>query len=87
MAVTIIFILLLLETGDWRRPRVACWRCGVDAKRKKSVIILLLLLIYYYRARARAGGTCLVAVLHAASVIRCWGRAAGAASVIVIVCW
>jgi len=30
-----------------------------------------------YRARARAGGTCLVAVLHAASVIVCWGRAAG----------
>ena len=29
--------------------------------------------------------TCLVAVLHAASVIGCWGRAAGAASV--IVCW
>jgi len=38
-----------------------------------------------YGARARAGGTCLVAVLHAASVIGCWGRAAGAASV--IVCW
>ena len=33
-----------------------------------------------YGARARAGGTCLVAVLHAASVIGCWGRAAGAAS-------
>ena len=29
-----------------------------------------------YGARARAGGTCLVAVLHAASVIGCWGRAA-----------
>ena len=39
----------------------------------------------YYGARARAGGTCLVAVLHAASVIGCWGHAAGAASV--IVCW
>ena len=39
-----------------------------------------------YGARTRAGGTCLVAVvLHAASVIGCWGRAAGAASV--IVCW
>jgi len=38
-----------------------------------------------YGARARAGGTCLVAVLRAASVIGCWGRAAGAASV--IVCW
>ena len=38
-----------------------------------------------YGARARAGGTCLVAVLHAGSVIGCWGRAAGAASV--IVCW
>jgi len=38
-----------------------------------------------YGARARAGGTCLVAVLHAASVIGCWGRAAGAASV--ILCW
>jgi len=36
-------------------------------------------------ARARAGGTCLVAVLHAASVIGCWGCATGAASV--IVCW
>jgi len=33
-----------------------------------------------YGARARAGGTCLVAVLHVASVIGCWGRAAGAAS-------
>jgi len=41
--------------------------------------------IYRYGARARAGGTCLVAVLRAASVIGCWGRAAGAASV--IVCW
>jgi len=41
--------------------------------------------IYIYGARARAGGTCLVAVLHAASVIGCWGRVAGAASV--IVCW
>ena len=35
---------------------------------------------YHYGARARAGGTCLVAVLHAASVIGCWGCAAGAAS-------
>ena len=33
-----------------------------------------------YGAKARAGGTCLVAVLHAASVIGCWERAAGAAS-------
>ena len=33
-----------------------------------------------YGARARAGGTCLVAVLHAASVTGCWRRAAGAAS-------
>jgi len=33
-----------------------------------------------YGARARAGGTGLVAVLHAASVIGCWGRAADAAS-------
>ena len=33
-----------------------------------------------YGARPEAGGTCLVAVLHAASVIGCWGRAAGAAS-------
>ena len=50
--------------------------------------VLLFIYIYtigYYRARARAGGTCLVAVLHAASVIGCWGRAAGAASI--IVCW
>ena len=31
-----------------------------------------------YGARARAGGTCLVAVLHAASVIGCWGCATGA---------
>ena len=30
-----------------------------------------LLYILYYGARARAGGTCLVAVLHAASVIGC----------------
>jgi hypothetical protein len=37
-----------------------------------------------YGARARAGGTCLVAVLHAASVIGCWGRAAGAASLRVL---
>ena len=41
--------------------------------------------MYYYGARPRAGGTCLVAVLHAASVIGCWGCATGAASV--IVCW
>ena len=33
-----------------------------------------------YGARARAGGTCRVAVLHAASVIGCWGCATGAAS-------
>ena len=33
-----------------------------------------------YGARARAGGTCLVAVLHAASVIGCWGCSTGAAS-------
>ena len=33
-----------------------------------------------YGARARAGGTCRVAVLHAASVIKCWGCATGAAS-------
>ena len=39
----------------------------------------------YYGARARAGGTCLVAVLHAASVIGCWGHAAGAVSI--MVCW
>ena len=37
-----------------------------------------------YGARARAVGTCFVAVLHAASVvIGCWGCATGAASVIV----
>ena len=36
-------------------------------------------------AGATAGGTCLVAVLHAASVIGCWGHAAGAASI--MVCW
>jgi len=41
--------------------------------------------IQYFGARAKAGGTCLVAVLHAASVIGCWGCAMGAASV--IVCW
>jgi len=53
-----------------------------------SSILMYYIYIYiyiYYGARARAGGTCLVAVLHAASVIGCWGRAAGAASV--IVCW
>ena len=33
-----------------------------------------------YAARARAGGMCRVAVLHAASVIGCWGCATGAAS-------
>jgi len=33
-----------------------------------------------YGARARAGGTCRVTVLHAASVIGCWGCATGAAS-------
>ena len=49
------------------------------------VIKLFNIYLAYYGARARAGGTYLVAVLHAASVIRCWGRAAGAASV--IVCW
>jgi len=38
-----------------------------------------------YGARARAGGTCLVAVLHAAGVIGCRGCATGAASVSVIV--
>jgi len=43
------------------------------------------LLTINYGARARAGGTCLVAVLHAASVIGCWGCATGAASI--IVCW
>jgi len=32
----------------------------------------------YYGARARAGGTCLVAVLHAASVIGCGVCASGA---------
>jgi len=34
----------------------------------------------YDGARARADGTCLVAVLHAASVIGCWECATGAAS-------
>ena len=42
--------------------------------------VYIICIIYNYGARARAGGTCLVAVLHAASVIGCWGRAAGAAS-------
>ena len=54
----------------------------------QSVFLLYIYIIIYilnYGARARAGGTCLVAVLHAASVIGCWRRAAGAASV--IVCW
>jgi len=45
--------------------------------------VIIIIYYIYYGARARAGGTCLVAVLHAASVIGCWGRAAGAASVIV----
>ena len=36
------------------------------------------MLYIYYGARARAGGTCLVAVLHAASVIGCvWGVCIG----------
>jgi len=50
------------------------------------IIYLLYLVSYivYYGARARAGGTYLVAVLHAASVIGCWGRAAGAASVLLL---
>jgi len=52
---------------------------------KKNIVYSVLPYFLYYGARARAGGTCLVAVLHAASVIRCWGCATGAASV--IVCW
>jgi len=34
--------------------------------------------LLHYGARARAGGTCLVAVFHAASIIRCGGGASGA---------
>ena len=34
---------------------------------------------YIWGQQARAGGMCLVAVLHAASVIGCWGCATGAA--------
>ena len=62
---------------------------GIHRELHDAVIIseLISLLLYYYGARARAGGTCLVAVLHAASVIGCWGRAAGAARASVIVCW
>ena len=48
-------------------------------------VCIVYIYIMYHGARARAGGTCFVAVLHAASVIGCWGRVAGAASV--IVCW
>jgi len=50
------------------------------------MFIYIYIYIYiYYGARTRAGGTRLVAVLHAASVIGCWGHAAGAASI--MVCW
>jgi len=51
----------------------------------KKIYIININYYIYYGARARASGTCLVAVLHAASAIGYWGRAAGAASV--IVCW
>jgi len=68
------------------------WRARVDTHVNEWRLIalyvyalLIIIIICYYGARARAGGTCLVAVLHAASVIGCWGRAAGATSV--IVCW
>ena len=45
-------------------------------------------ILLQYGARARAGGMCRVVVLHEASVIGCWGHAAGAASVTdITVCW
>jgi len=64
-------------TGLWGQgPPTSTWpaptRTAIRAARRSSATD--------YRARARAGGTCLVAVLHAASVIGCWRRAAGAAS-------
>ena len=55
-------------TSTWPAPT----RTAIRAARRSSATD--------YGARARAGGTCLVAVLHAASVIGCWRRAAVAAS-------
>jgi len=55
-------------TSTWSAPT----RTAIRAARRSSATD--------YGARARAGGTCLVVVLHAASVIGCWRRAAGAAS-------
>jgi len=55
-------------TSTWPAPT----RTAIRAARRSSATD--------YGARPRAGGTCLVAVLHAASVIGCWQRAAGAAS-------
>ena len=57
-----------------RRPQRGHHRQGLQSERRAARRPTA------YGARARAGGTCLVAVLHAASVIGCWRRAAGAAS-------
>ena len=57
-----------------RRPQCGHQRQGLRSERRAAHRPT------DYGARARAGGTCLVAVLHAASVIGCWGRAAGAVS-------
>jgi len=53
---------------------------GTLLQRHPLIILRGCLWRLYYGARARASGTCLVAVLHAASVIRCWVCATGAAS-------
>jgi len=63
-------------------PRVSTRLWPTSTARASPIYIYIYI---YYGARARAGGTCLVAVLHAASVIGCWGHAEGAARV--IVCW
>ena len=64
-------------TGLWGQgPPPSTWpaptRTAIRAARRSSDTD--------YGARARAGGTCLVAVLHAASDNGCWRRAAGEAS-------
>ena len=64
---------------------IICMRCYYGYGLYIIDLSCIFNIIYNYGVRAKAGGTCLVAVLHAASVIGCWGHAAGAASV--IVCW
>jgi len=81
---------IFMDRVSWN-VEVLCALCAVECisrgvfEKKRFLDMKKWVIIVYYGARARAGGTCLVAVLHAASVIGCWGRAAGAASV--IVCW